>query len=31
VGLAGIVHGVGSRTDVEVVSVELDPAIAEET
>jgi demethylmenaquinone methyltransferase/2-methoxy-6-polyprenyl-1,4-benzoquinol methylase len=31
VGLSWIVHGVGSRTDVEVVSVELDPAIAEAT
>jgi demethylmenaquinone methyltransferase/2-methoxy-6-polyprenyl-1,4-benzoquinol methylase len=31
VGLSWIVHGVGTRTDVEVVSVELDPAIAEKT
>src|SRR5271163_3865857 len=31
VGLSWIVHGVGSRTDVEVVSVELDPAIAAQT
>lgn len=31
VGLSWIVHGIGSRTDVEVVSVELDPAIAEAT
>ena len=31
VGLSWIVHCIGSRTDVEVVSVELDPAIAEAT
>jgi demethylmenaquinone methyltransferase/2-methoxy-6-polyprenyl-1,4-benzoquinol methylase len=31
VGLAWIVHGIGARTDVEVVSVELDREIAEET
>ncbi len=31
VGLSWIVHGVGSRTDVEVVSVELDPALADAT
>ena len=31
VGLSWIVHGIGSRRDVEVVSVELDPAIAEAT
>jgi len=31
VGLSWIVHGLGSRTDVEVVSVELDPDIATST
>ena len=31
VGLSWIVHGVGSRTDVEVVSVELDPVLADAT
>lgn len=31
VGLSWIVHGLGSRADVEVVSVEIDPAIAELT
>ena len=31
VGLSWIVEGVGSRTDVEIVSVELDPAIAAST
>jgi predicted O-methyltransferase YrrM len=31
VGLSWIVHGVGSRTDVEVVSVELDPVLADTT
>jgi demethylmenaquinone methyltransferase/2-methoxy-6-polyprenyl-1,4-benzoquinol methylase len=31
VGLSWIVHGLGSRADVEVVSVEIDPAIAAST
>ena len=31
VGLSWIVHGVGSRTDVEVMSVELDPVLADAT
>jgi len=31
VGLAWIVHGIGSRTDVEVLSVELDNEIADQT
>jgi predicted O-methyltransferase YrrM len=31
VGLSWIVHAVGSRTDVEVVSVELDPGLADAT
>ena len=31
VGLSWIVHGIGSRTDVEVVSVELDHALADAT
>jgi demethylmenaquinone methyltransferase/2-methoxy-6-polyprenyl-1,4-benzoquinol methylase len=31
VGLSWIVHGIGSRADVDVVSVELDPALADAT
>jgi demethylmenaquinone methyltransferase/2-methoxy-6-polyprenyl-1,4-benzoquinol methylase len=31
VGLAWIVHGIGARTDVEVISVELDNEIADQT